>query len=89
MDERHVGLIDYRLSPGATMCGNRLIPVARVRLDEVGGLWLGVVDNPELDGDRLALFDPVTDEEIGDYNQLSHLVAAQAVALAEAEARDT
>ncbi len=66
-----------------------LDPRGRVWLDEVGGLWLGVVDNPELDGDRLALFDPVTDEEIGDYKQLSHLVAAQAVALAEAEERDT
>ncbi len=86
---RHVGLIDYRLSPAGHYVRQPLDPRGRVWLDEVGGLWLGVVDNPELDGDRLALFDPVTDEEIGDYNQLSHLLAAQAAALAEAEVAET
>jgi Putative restriction endonuclease len=85
---RHVGLIDYRLGPGGDYERQPLDPRGRVWLDELGGLWLGVVDDPKLDGDRLALFDPATDEEIGDYNQLSHLVAAQAVALADAEARD-
>ncbi|HKI18419.1 MAG TPA: Uma2 family endonuclease [Isosphaeraceae bacterium] len=85
---RHVGLIDYRLGPGGDYERQPLDLRGRVWLDEVGGLWLGVVDNPELDGDRLALFDPATDEEIGDYNHLSHLLASQAVALAEAEARD-
>jgi colicin import membrane protein len=85
---RHVGLIDYRLGPGGDYERQPLDPRGRVWLDEVGGLWLGVVDNLELGGDRLALFDPATDEEIGDYNQLSHLLAANAVALAEAEARD-
>jgi colicin import membrane protein len=85
---RHVGLIDYRLGSGGDYERQPLDPRGRVRLDEVGGLWLGVVENPELDGDRLALFDPATDEEIGDYNQLRHLIAVQAVALAEAEARE-
>jgi len=85
---RHVGLIDYRLGPGGDYERQPLDPRGRVWLDEVGGLWLGVVDNPELDGDRLGLFDPATDEEIGDYTQLSHLLAANALALAESEARE-
>jgi hypothetical protein len=56
-------------------------------LDEQGrawlepvGLWLGVKVDPQTGGDRVALFDPATGEEIGDYT-------SQRRARAEAETR--
>ena len=43
---------------------------ARAWLEPVG-LWLGVKTDPETRDDRLALFDPETGEEIGDYTAIS------------------
>jgi len=84
---RHLALIDYRLGPDGLYERQPLDAQGRVRLEEPGGLWLGIVDNPELGGDRLALFDPATGAEIGDYKQLSHALAAKEAALAAAESR--
>jgi colicin import membrane protein len=73
-----------------------------VKLNERGwawleplGLWLGVKLNPDTGGDRLALFDPQTGLEIGDYTALrrareaaeARAAAAEALAAEEAEAR--
>jgi Uma2 family endonuclease len=66
-----------------------------VTLDESGrvwlepvGLWLGVKVNPDTGGDRVALIDPVTGEEIGDYTAIKQArAAAEARATAEAQAR--
>ena len=43
---------------------------ARAWLEPIG-LWLGVKTDPETRDDRLALFDPETGEEIGDYTTIS------------------
>ena len=81
---RRLILLSYRLE------GDSYRPLG---LDEHGhawlepvGLWLGVTTNPQTRGDRLALFDPRTGEEIGDYTAISQARAA-AEARAEAEAR--
>jgi len=58
---------------------------ARAWLEPVG-LWLGVKTDPETRDDRLALFDPETGEEIGDYTAISR-ARAQAEARAESEAQ--
>ncbi|MFI5458001.1 MAG: Uma2 family endonuclease [Isosphaerales bacterium] len=84
---RHLSLIDYRLGPDGLYEPRPLDGQGRVRLEELGGLSLGIVDNPELGGDRLALFDAATGKEIGDYTQLSQALAAKEAALAAAEAR--
>jgi Uma2 family endonuclease len=75
-----------------------------VKLNERGwawlkplGLWLGVKVNPDTGGDRLALFDPTTGLEIGDYTAIrrardeaeARAAAAAALAAEEAEARAT
>jgi len=83
---RHLALIDYRLGPDGLYERQPLDGQGRVRLEEPGGLWLGIVDNPELGGDRLALFDAATGAEIGDYRQLSHALAAADAARAAADA---
>jgi hypothetical protein len=50
------------------------------------GLWLGVRAGPL--GDRLVCLDPVTDQEIGDYSEVSQeRAAAEARTAAEAQAR--
>jgi hypothetical protein len=62
---------------------------------EAVGLWLGVKTNPHTGGDRLALFDPQTGLEIGDYTATrrareaaeARAAAAEALAAREAEAR--
>jgi len=54
---------------------------------EPGGLWLGVKEDPQTGGDRVALFDPATGEEIGDYTSQRARAEAEAHARAKAEAR--
>jgi hypothetical protein len=52
------------------------------------GLWLGVKVHPETGGDRLALFDPQTGSEIGDYTAIRRARdEAEARAADEAQAR--
>src|SRR5208282_975430 len=58
---------------------------ARAWLEPVG-LWLGVKTDPETRDDRLALFNPETGEEIGDYTAISR-ARAQARAESEVQAR--
>jgi hypothetical protein len=73
-----------------------------VKLNERGwawleplGLWLGMKVSPDTGGDRLALFDPQTGLEIGDYTAIrrageaaeARAAAAEALAAEEAEAR--
>jgi len=82
----HLALIDYRLGLDGHYERQPLDGQGRVRLEEPGRLWLGIVDNPELGGDRLALFDPATGAEIGDYRQLSEALAAKKADLAAKEA---
>jgi colicin import membrane protein len=68
---------NYRLEP--------LDPQGRVWLDCVG-LWLAVTINEQTGGDRLALIDPQTGQEIGDYTVISRrLEAAEAAAQAAQE----
>jgi colicin import membrane protein len=76
--QRRLSLISYRLEGNA---------YRKLALDDKGrawlepvGLWLGVTINPATGGERLALIDPATGEEIGDYTAMSR-------ARAEAEAR--
>ncbi|MGO9468640.1 MAG: Uma2 family endonuclease [Isosphaeraceae bacterium] len=90
-ETRHLELIGYRYAPAAY---ERIAPDARgwIWLDPLG-LWLGVVQDPQLGCDRLACFDAQTGAEIGDYQAISQALAAataaqaQAKAKAEAEAR--
>jgi Uma2 family endonuclease len=64
---------DYRLEPPD--------PQGRVWLECVG-LWLAVTINEQLGGNRVALIDPRSGQEIGDYTTISRRLEA-----AEAEAR--
>jgi Uma2 family endonuclease len=90
---RRLELISYRL------VGNKY---RRVKLDEHGRawleplkLWLAVVVNPETGDDRVALIDPESGSEIGDYTAISRALrealaradAAEAQARAAAEAQ--
>ncbi|MGO9470604.1 MAG: Uma2 family endonuclease [Isosphaeraceae bacterium] len=80
---RRLKLLAYRLESGAYQ------PVAledgRVWLDAVG-LWLAVKVNGQTGGDRLALVDPETETEIGDYTAITQsLEAAEAALLAAKE----
>ncbi len=67
-----------------------------VKLNERGwawleslGLWLGTKVDPDTGGDRLALFDPQTELEIGDYTAIRRAgEAAEARAAAEALAAE-
>jgi len=79
---RSLTLIDYRLGPNGDYERQPLDEHGRVWLDEPGGLWLGIAESTEFAGDRLALFDPATGEEIGDYQKLSQDLAAKDEALA-------
>jgi colicin import membrane protein len=81
---RRLTLLSYRLE-GETYREAGLDGEGRAWLDPAG-LWLGVTINPETQDDRLALFDPETGEEIGDYTAISR-ARAQAEARAESEAR--
>jgi len=74
--KRRLALIAYQLK------GKTYEPVD---LDEHGrawlapvGLWLGVKQNPETGGDRVALIDPATNQEIGDYTAVNQARAAEA-----------
>ncbi len=49
-------------------------------------LLLGVRKDPNTDGDRVVLIDPATNEEIGDYTEVSQSRAAEA-RRADAEAQ--
>jgi Uma2 family endonuclease len=82
---RRLELIAYRYMPAGYQ---RVAPDARgwIWLDPVG-FWLGVVRDPQLDCDRLACFDAVTGEEIGDYQAISQALEAATAAHAQAEAR--
>ena len=62
---RRLELIGYRYEPG----GYERIPLsAGGRLwVEALGVWLGVSKNRNTGGDRIACFDPATNEEIADY----------------------
>jgi colicin import membrane protein len=81
---RHVELIGYRYAPDGYQ---RIAPDARgwIWLDPVG-VWLGVVQDPQLGCDRLACFDAETGAEIGDYKAVSDALEA-ATAKAQAETR--
>jgi Uma2 family endonuclease len=77
---RRLRLLAYRLEEGIY----REVAAdaqGRVWLEPVG-LWLGVQVNEQTGGDRLALIDPRTGQEIGDYASISRRLAA-----AEAEAQ--
>ncbi|MGP0068706.1 MAG: Uma2 family endonuclease [Isosphaeraceae bacterium] len=76
---RELKLLSYRLV-GRNYRLEPLDPQGRVWLDCVG-LWLAVTINEQMGGDRLALIDPRTGQEIGDYTAISRrLEAAQAAA---------
>jgi colicin import membrane protein len=82
-DRRRIELILYR----RTRAGYRRVkPDAhgRVWLEPVG-LWLGQTRDPQGGFMRLACYDPVTDEEVGDYTAISQALA-ESQARAEAEA---
>lgn len=84
-ERRQLALISYRLESGVFQ------PVAldarnRAWLEPVG-LWLAVAVNPLTGNDRLALIDPVTDAEIGDYTDINRARAAAEARAVEAEAR--
>ena len=81
--KRRLMLIGYKLNGKAyeRMAADEN---GRVWLEPVG-LWLGVRADRITGGDRVALIDPVTNEEIGDYTALS-LSRAAALERAEAEA---
>jgi colicin import membrane protein len=81
---RRLTLRSYRLE-GEVYRELGLDEGARAWLEPIG-LWLGVNTDPETRDDRLALFDPETGEEIGDYTAISR-ARAQAEARAESEAQ--
>jgi colicin import membrane protein len=83
--ERRLELIVYRHTPDG---------YERIKPDERGwiwlepiGVWLGIAPEARLGYDRLACFDPATNEEIGDYTAISQALEAEARARAEAETR--
>ena len=78
--QRRLELIGYCFAPA----GYERIPLnanGRLWLEAVG-VWLGVSQNPITGSDRVACFDPATNQEIGDYATI-----AKARELAEAEAK--
>jgi Uma2 family endonuclease len=77
---RRLKLLAYRLE-GSDYRQVPPDPQGRVMLEPLG-LLLGVTVNEQTGGDRLALFDPLTGREIGDYTAISRRLEA-----AEAEAR--
>jgi Uma2 family endonuclease len=78
---RRLSLISYKLE-GEAYQKQALDDKGRAWLEPVG-LWLAVTHNPVTGGERLALVDPATGEEIGDYTAMSRL-RAEAEARAEA-----
>jgi Uma2 family endonuclease len=84
---RQIALIAYRLGPEGY---ERQEPddQGRAWLKPVD-LWLGVRTDPQTGGDRVALIDPATGEEIGDYTALSRARAEAETRATEAETRAT
>jgi colicin import membrane protein len=83
--ERKIELISYRRTPTRY----KLVkpdPRGWIWLAPLG-LWLGVTRDPIAGFDRLACFDPVTGQEVGDYEAITQELAAEEKARAEAEAR--
>jgi colicin import membrane protein len=83
-ERRRITLIAYRLKGKAYQS----VPpdkLGRVSLEPVN-LLLGVRKDPNTGGDRVVLIKPVTNEEIGDYTEVSQSRAAEAQR-ADAEAR--
>jgi Uma2 family endonuclease len=85
---RRLKLIAYRLN-GKVYAPVDLDKRGRAWLEPVN-LWLGVKLNATTGGDRLALFDPATNDEIPDYTALgrARAVAEERAASAEAHARE-
>jgi colicin import membrane protein len=84
--KRRLEFLGYQLVDGKY---ERLTPNAdgRIYLEPVG-LWLGVKTDQSGEFARLACFDPVTGEEVGDYTaEAEARAAAEARARIEAEAR--
>ena len=76
---RRLRLLAYHLEGGIYRAVGA-DPQGRVWLEPVG-LWLAVTTNEQTGGDRLALIDPRTGQEIGDYTTISQrLEAAEAAA---------
>ncbi len=67
-ERRHVELIGYRYEARGYQ---KVEPDARgwIYLEAVG-LWVGVTDDPATGFERLACYDPVTGQELGDYTAL-------------------
>jgi hypothetical protein len=86
-EKRQIAFIDYRLGPKGKYERQPLDVSRRVWLDAPIRLWLGQVFNPEIGGERLALFNPDTGLEIGDYQQISEALARSERARAQAEAK--
>jgi colicin import membrane protein len=83
---RYIKLIAYRLDQGVYQ-RIELEDPNRVWLEPVG-LWLTVAVNEKTGEDRVALIDPETGKEIGDYTAIQRaLQVAEARARAEAQAR--
>ena len=84
-ETRRVELIGYKHAPDGYL---RIPPDARgwIWLDPLG-LWLGVVQDPQLGCDRLACFDAQTGEEIGDYKAISQALEVATAERGQAEAR--
>jgi len=79
---RRLKLLAYRLEGGAYQ--RIALQNGRVWLEPVG-LWLTVKVNNQTGGDRLALLDPETDKEIGDYTAISQALEAAEAALQAAK----
>jgi Uma2 family endonuclease len=84
---RRLKLISYRLA-GKAYEKVGLDPQGRAWLEPVK-LWLAVTVNPETGEDRLALIDPVTGLEIGDYTAINQARTAAEERAATAETRAT
>jgi Uma2 family endonuclease len=84
-EARRLELVGYRF----TLDGyQRIAPNAQgwIWLDPLD-LWLGIVQHPSLVGcERLACFDGETRDKIGDYNEVTARVRAEAAARQKAEA---
>jgi hypothetical protein len=84
-DRRRVTLLCYRLGAQGYE-RQELDELGRVWLEPVG-LWLGLREDPRTGGDRVALFDPTTGQEIGDNSAISRARAEAEARAKEAEAR--
>jgi hypothetical protein len=84
-NRRRLNLIAYRYTP------SRYEPIepdteGHIWLDPIG-VWLGIVVDEVTASDRLACFDPVTKQEIGDYTAIAQAHADEMEARVRAEAR--